>query len=329
MNTRKMTVLGVVAAAVSFFVPGSISSASADTSSASADTAWGRPSDRASSVVRTALDIPADRVQAAGQLSETSEGLQTSDRSVLVPGNADGVIELRPESSREVRVGIPGTSESVVRNTMDGAVFGDALNDTSIVARAVGGGEVQLIAVLESANAPTRLVFPIDAGPDASLASNPDGSVSLQVPEATDGLTSVTTSVAEIAPPWAVDATGSAVPTRYELQGSNLVQVVETNDRTVFPVTADPSFKVGKTGIFIHWSRAEAKTLTGASLAAISAFLAAACTGPQAVLCVAAAAAIYSVVDDLTDAGVDRAYDRGQRMTTRIAPYFKTYFESR
>lgn len=45
-----------------------------------------------------------------------------------------------------------------------------------------------------------------------------------------------------IAAPWARDATGRAVPTRYEIRGSTLVQVVEHRGGNVsYPVVADPS----------------------------------------------------------------------------------------
>lgn len=39
----------------------------------------------------------------------------------------------------------------------------------------------------------------------------------------------------------AVDANGAAVPTRYEIDGTTLTQVVETDARTAYPVVADPS----------------------------------------------------------------------------------------
>lgn len=45
-----------------------------------------------------------------------------------------------------------------------------------------------------------------------------------------------------ISAPWAVDATGQSLSTRYELQGSTLVQLIETSADTAFPVTADPGF---------------------------------------------------------------------------------------
>lgn len=51
-----------------------------------------------------------------------------------------------------------------------------------------------------------------------------------------------TQQVATIGAAWAVDANGTAVPTRYEIDGTTLTQVVETDAQTAFPVVADPSW---------------------------------------------------------------------------------------
>jgi len=42
--------------------------------------------------------------------------------------------------------------------------------------------------------------------------------------------------------PWAKDANGAAVTTRYRLEGNTLVQVVDFDQNTAFPVLADPNF---------------------------------------------------------------------------------------
>lgn len=72
-----------------------------------------------------------------------------------------------------------------------------------------------------------------DLGPDAVLIPLPDGRVSVS---SADG-----DLLAGIEAPWAVDAAGQELPTRYEVQGSILRQVVETESSTVFPVVADPT----------------------------------------------------------------------------------------
>lgn len=54
--------------------------------------------------------------------------------------------------------------------------------------------------------------------------------------------TVVDQQVATIQAPWAVDANGDPVATRYTVQDGTLTQVFDTNSTTAFPVTADPSW---------------------------------------------------------------------------------------
>jgi len=42
-------------------------------------------------------------------------------------------------------------------------------------------------------------------------------------------------------PAWAYDAKNNPVPTRYEMRGNELVQVIDFNENTAFPVVADPT----------------------------------------------------------------------------------------
>lgn len=50
----------------------------------------------------------------------------------------------------------------------------------------------------------------------------------------------VVQEVASIAKPWAVDAVGNSVDTRYVIEGDTLRQVVTTNEATAYPVVVDP-----------------------------------------------------------------------------------------
>lgn len=59
-----------------------------------------------------------------------------------------------------------------------------------------------------------------------------------------ENTTPVTTveNVATIAAPWAVDAQGNSLASHYEVRGSEIVQVIKTDSKTAFPVTADPAW---------------------------------------------------------------------------------------
>lgn len=51
-----------------------------------------------------------------------------------------------------------------------------------------------------------------------------------------------TQQIATIETPWAVDADGTALPTSYTLEGTNLTQNIDTTNAT-YPITADPSWQ--------------------------------------------------------------------------------------
>ncbi|PCK70543.1 hypothetical protein PL1_2861 [Paenibacillus larvae subsp. larvae B-3650] len=55
-------------------------------------------------------------------------------------------------------------------------------------------------------------------------------------------------------PAWAKDANGNDIPTHYEIRGNDLVQKVEFNENTAFPVVADPNwFQIAKCAGAITW----------------------------------------------------------------------------
>lgn len=65
-----------------------------------------------------------------------------------------------------------------------------------------------------------------------ALAAIPD-------PETTE--VSSTELIGEVQAPWAVDADGNELETRFEIDGNTLSQEISTTDDTAFPVVADPS----------------------------------------------------------------------------------------
>ncbi len=67
--------------------------------------------------------------------------------------------------------------------------------------------------------------------------------------------------VATIEAPWAKDANGESVPTSYKLDGNDIVQTVETNDKTAFPVVADPKFTWGWVTGTAYFKKSETKKI--------------------------------------------------------------------
>lgn len=67
--------------------------------------------------------------------------------------------------------------------------------------------------------------------------------------------------MAQIKKPWAKDAHGNPVATRYEVKGSTLTQVVKTTRNTAFPVVADPTTVKRWYGFDVRFNRSETNRL--------------------------------------------------------------------
>ncbi|MTB89670.1 hypothetical protein H9L21_14160 [Aeromicrobium senzhongii] len=107
--------------------------------------------------------------------------------------------------------------------------------------------------------------------------------------------------VAAIEKPWAVDANGVEVATRYVTDGSNLVQVVDHRQADIaFPVTADPKYFTcdAYTHLCVKFSKSETKKIRnrvdeGATAAIFAGVL---CTGIPALIGKATCAAAVALV---------------------------------
>ncbi|MFC3686752.1 hypothetical protein [Aquipuribacter hungaricus] len=75
--------------------------------------------------------------------------------------------------------------------------------------------------------------------------------------------------VGTIEAPWAVDANGVAVPTHYEVRGPKLIQVVETDANTAFPVVADPTVKTRWYGFTWYFTKNESYIMMGNALGCV------------------------------------------------------------
>lgn len=79
----------------------------------------------------------------------------------------------------------------------------------------------------------------------------------------------VSVVVGYIEPAWAMDAAGRRVETSYEVGDGILTQHVRTNDRTTYPVVADPQWTLTSGYQFrVRWNRAETATIANGGWAA-------------------------------------------------------------
>lgn len=108
----------------------------------------------------------------------------------------------------------------------------------------------QSLAVLRSrADSTIRWSFSLPQGSTAAVA--PDGGVAVSRMVQPG----VTIQATVVDAPWAVDATGRHLPTRYAVAAGSLTQTVDLQD-AVLPVTADPRLTYGR-GVYLNMRGSE------------------------------------------------------------------------
>lgn len=152
----------------------------------------------------------------------------TSAASILAPA----------AGNEEIGIGIPGDEALAERIDSDTVRYSDPGMSTEFTvqpasiagAPEVSGGVRTLISVLD-ADAPEQFAFPVDLPDGVALEAQADGSIS--------AVDQTGAMHGTFAPPWAVDANGKPVPTRYEVAGNTLVQQV-SHAGAAYPIIADP-----------------------------------------------------------------------------------------
>ena len=200
--------------------------------------AWARtsfPDSATSETVRESL------AAAGGLLAEPSDSgspvgvTPVPGGTVSVPEAPSAGISLRPAEGPGIQVGIPESGEPQrAVSVREGTVTYLGENASSTVVVASSG--VQIVTTIPDKDAPTRYDYALDLAPGQSLTIDDQG---LPVVVDNDG-----EIVLAVLAPWAQDAHGNEIPTRYEVSGESITQVVDhtASADVAYPVVADPFF---------------------------------------------------------------------------------------
>lgn len=176
------------------------------------------------------LDAALDQALAAHPAPVGSVDTVTVD-----PVDGSTSVELSGGATAEIALPFDDAEPAPTSVDAHSARFRDEASDTTAVVQPLVTNGVRMILTMGSADSPTRYEFDLgDSSELVELSIAPNGGV--QVSDTSGG------DLGFIAPPWAMDANGDPVPTHYELDGNQLVQVVDHHGAT-YPVIADPSFQ--------------------------------------------------------------------------------------
>lgn len=171
-----------------------------------------------------------------GESSQLSTSVETTafpatNTVVSESGSTAATITLPGDFTSDKQVdpsGVPGgkfqgQGEPLLSTALPGAV---------ISTYGTSQGTQTLISI-ESDQAAKEYRFPISLPEGGAATVEPSGSVSIH--------DAAGTFVHGFKAPWAYDADGTPVPTKFAIDGSTLVQTVAFTDASAFPVTADPN----------------------------------------------------------------------------------------
>ncbi|MBT2502891.1 hypothetical protein [Curtobacterium sp. ISL-83] len=167
--------------------------------------------------------------------------VQTSgDQASSVPSNAADAVtvtatDTETGATANLSAGLPfaGTA-STARSEANGIVSFDNGNGSYTVPISHADGSLAINTVLTGPSSPTSFAYPLDLPKGGSVSVDDNGAV--QISDAS-GM-----PVGFVNAPWAVDANGADVPTKFVVDGNVVTQQVDTSAPGVqFPVVADPS----------------------------------------------------------------------------------------
>lgn len=201
----------------------------------------GRPTDARPMAVQIGADrslsaFPAEVLDAKwlrGQAKSVGTGFSTNGAPLEVSSDLISVSVTSPSFTA------PGTRDG----TSGRVVRGDPKSSDQMISEGLGSSG-RILFISNSAN---DIAFSLDhsfncrgANARVTFVATTDDGIRVDLRDGDNGWR----PVLMISKPWAFDANGKAVPTRYEIEGSRITQIIETSKATKLPVLADPNYTV-------------------------------------------------------------------------------------
>lgn len=213
------------------------------------------------------------------------------ERSSVTTRVSGGRATLTDRRGNTVGVSIAGLRRGTAPRRFGGTtMFANGLGkgvDAAVQRTSTG---IRLLSVIRSASAPTSYRYPLRLPRGATLRRQSSGVVLIS--------NAAGNAIGAVRAPWAIDARGTRVNTRFEVRGRTLVQHVEHRG-AVYPVVADPSIDFGLTSATITLNAKDQRIILsggGAAAGALLGGLLCSASGPGAVLCAAGGAVIGTMV---------------------------------
>ncbi|HXH33090.1 MAG TPA: DUF2599 domain-containing protein [Plantibacter sp.] len=193
-------------------------------------------------------------------LADRAPQNKVADSSVVngveieVPARSADLLRLDASIGGEISVQLPFPDEaSAATEIGDGLSAYDNGNGSHTVPIVKSDGAVQITAVIENKSAPVAYNYDFVLPEGGRIEPLENGAAILL--DANDAF------LGGVAPAWAKDANGGEVATHFEVEGSSLIQVVEHDASTPYPVIADPYLGVQMVQ-GVYWEKRDPRGLT-------------------------------------------------------------------
>lgn len=222
---------------------------------------------RAAAVVEAATgtaDIAASTA-APGTPAKATTATDSAALTVTAPDKANGAIHAADDNGSSFGLTLPGAHD--VNGVKAGAgtvIYPNAAAATDIAVQPTKDGGARTLVTLKDDKASATHRFRLNLPQGADITEDGQGGFEIT----REGREGVHLPVATIDAPWAKDANGDAVHTSYKLDGNDIVQTVETNDKTAFPVVADPKFTWGIVTGTVYFKKSETSKIANAGAGA-------------------------------------------------------------
>lgn len=173
----------------------------------------------------------------AAAAPESAKPMEVGDTTrVTLPALAGEAIEASSGSGGPSwSLGLPdGLRPAPLHRDSESVIFQSEDESHRVVTQEIASPQVgtRSYVVIDDATAPTRYEFELDLPRGSSLTLSKEGGV-----EAIDANGE---PIVYVRPPWATDADGNDIPTRFTIDGTTVIQTIE-HEGAVYPVVGDPA----------------------------------------------------------------------------------------
>ena len=185
--------------------------------------------------IAQATEMPNENLSSTGvSLAQSSLSVAALEGNKVVASSGDKAssITLPGESVTPKQVDVSNVPADLFSGK-GSPVASTVLAEASVTSFKTETGTQTLISI-ESASASADYRFSLSLPDEVTASLETDGSVSVRDPAGV--------VAGKYLEPWAVDANGDKVETSFALQGNTLVQTVEFDSTTAFPIVADPEW---------------------------------------------------------------------------------------